>query len=96
MTSGFWRGALFRLVAVGLAIGTVSDGRTSRVTYAQGVTDPTVVQARAAIGRGRYAEAEALLKPVAAKTPDGEAALELGLFYEMLGRRDEARGARPH
>ena len=91
MKSGFWRGALFRLLAVALAMGTVSDGRTSRVAYAQGATDPTVVKARAAINRGQYAEAEALLKPMAERTPEGEAALELGLFYEIMGRRDESR-----
>lgn len=91
MQTGFWRGAVFRLLAVALAIGTVSDGRTSRIAYAQGATDPTVVKARAAINRGQYADAEALLKPLAARTPDGEAALELGLFYEMMGRRDESR-----
>src|SRR5688500_12865871 len=90
MNSGFWRGALFRLLAVALAIGTVSDGRTSRIAYAQGAADPTVVKARAAINRGQYAEAEALLKPLAVRTPDGEAALELGLFYERMGRRDES------
>src|SRR6185503_3064986 len=91
MKSGVWRGALIRLVAVALAIGTVSDGRTSRIAHAQGVSDPIVVKARAAINRGEYAEAEALLKPLAAKAPEGEAALELGLFYELLGRADESR-----
>ncbi len=91
MKSGFWRGALFRLLAVALAIGTVSDGRASRVAYAQGAIDPTVVKARAAINRGQYAEAEALLQPMAVRTPEGEAALELGLLYEMMGRRDESR-----
>jgi cellulose synthase operon protein C len=91
MKSGVWRGAMFRLVAVALAVCTVSDGRTSRIAYAQGATDPVVVKARAAMNRGQYAEAEALLKPAAARAPDGEAALELGLFYEMMGRRDESR-----
>jgi len=91
MKPGFWRGALFRLLAVCLAIGTVSDGRASRVAYAQGVTDPTVVKARAAVNHGRYAEAESLLKPLAAQQPEGEAALELALFYEMMGRRTESR-----
>ena len=90
MNKGFWRGAVFRLLAVALAVGSVSDGRTSRIAYAQGVSDPTVVKARAAISRGQYAEAEALLKPLVAQAPDGEAALELGLFYEMMGRRDES------
>ena len=90
MNKGFWRGAVFRLLAVALAVGSVSDGRTSRIAYAQGASDPTVVKARAAISRGQYAEAEALLKPLVARAPDGEAALELGLFYEMMGRRDES------
>jgi len=90
MNTGFWRGAVFRLLAVALAVGSVSDGRTSRVAYAQGAADPVVVKARAAINRGQYAEAEALLKPLAARTANGEAALELGLFYEMMGRRDES------
>ena len=91
MRSVSWRGLLVRLLALALAIGTVSDGRTSRIAYAQGATDPTVVKARAAINRGQYAEAEALLKPLVARTPDGEAALELGLFYDMMGRRAESR-----
>ena len=90
MKPGFWRGALFRLLAVALALGTVSDGRTSRVAHAQGATDPVVVKARAAINQGQYAEAESLLKPLAAKAPEGEAALELGLFYDLMGRRDES------
>src|SRR5687768_11717936 len=90
MRSTLWRAAGFRLIAVALAIGTVSDGRTSRIAYAQGATDPTVVKARAAINRGQYAEAEALLKPHVERTPSGEAALELGLFYQMMGRRDES------
>jgi tetratricopeptide (TPR) repeat protein len=91
MHRGFWRGAFFRLLAVALAIGTVSDGRSSRVAFAQGATDPTVVKARAAINVGRYADAEALLRPLAVRNPEGEAALELGVFYEMMGRRDESR-----
>ena len=91
MNTGFWRGMLFRLLAVALAIGTVSDGRTTRIAYAQGATDPTVIKAKAAINRGEYAEGEALLKPLAVRSPEGEAALELGLFYDTMGRRDESR-----
>ena len=79
MKPAVWHGAVFRLLAVALAVGTVSDGRTSRVAYAQGAADPVVVKARAAINRGQYSEAETLLKPLAARTPHGEAALELGL-----------------
>lgn len=84
-------GVACRLLAVALAVCSVSDGRTSRVAYAQGASDPTVVKARAAMNRGQYADAEALLKPVIVKTPNGEAALELGLLYQMLGRSTDAR-----
>jgi cellulose synthase operon protein C len=91
MKAGFWRGALFRLIAVALAIGTISDGRTSRIAHAQGVSDPAAVKARAALNRGEYGEAENILKPAASKEPLGEAALELALLYAMLGRGDEAR-----
>jgi tetratricopeptide (TPR) repeat protein len=54
--------------------------------------DPRVaaLKARAAIARGRYAEAEAALKPVASKAPTSDAALELGLLQQMLGRPDAA------
>jgi cellulose synthase operon protein C len=50
--------------------------------------DPNVValKARASIARGKYADAEAALKPAATRVPTSEAALELGLLYHMLGR----------
>jgi tetratricopeptide (TPR) repeat protein len=56
-------------------------------------SDPAVValRARAASARGRYSEAEEALRPVAVREPASEAALELGLLLQMLGR-DEARG----
>jgi tetratricopeptide (TPR) repeat protein len=52
--------------------------------------DPAVValKARAAIARGRYAEAEAMLRPVANRAPASDAALELGLLQQMLGKND--------
>jgi tetratricopeptide (TPR) repeat protein len=54
------------------------------------VRDPSVaaIKARSAIARGRYAQAEALLRPVVARAPASEAALELGLLQHMLGRSD--------
>jgi cellulose synthase operon protein C len=54
--------------------------------------DPNIaaVKARAAIARGRYAQAEALLRPIALRVPSSEAALELGLLQQMLGRPDAA------
>jgi tetratricopeptide (TPR) repeat protein len=52
--------------------------------------DPNVValKARAAIARGQYAEAEAMLRPAAGKAPASEAALHLGLLQQMLGKGD--------
>ena len=52
--------------------------------------DPDViaVKARAAIARGRYEQAEAMLRPAAPLAPTSEAALQLGLLLQMLGRAD--------
>ena len=54
--------------------------------------DPNVVavRARAAIARGRYAQAETALRPVVTRAPASEAALELGLLQQMLGKPDAA------
>src|SRR6185295_13882372 len=54
------------------------------------VRDPSVaaIKARSAIARGRYQQAEALLRPVVSRAPASEAALELGLLQHMLGRPD--------
>lgn len=50
--------------------------------------DPAIValSARALIARGRYAEAEAMLAPVADRAPTSDAGLELGLLLQTLGR----------
>src|SRR6185503_15294931 len=50
--------------------------------------DPNVVaiRARGLIERGRYADAETLLRPAASRAPQSEAALHLGLLQQMLGR----------
>jgi tetratricopeptide (TPR) repeat protein len=77
------------------ATGALIEGRYDEVaglTAALDRGDPAVaaLTARALLARGRYAEAEQLLRPVALREPSGEAALELGLLLKMLGR-DEAR-----
>jgi tetratricopeptide (TPR) repeat protein len=41
------------------------------------------------IRRGKYEDARALLEPAAAKQPDGEAALTLGVLHLQLGRAQE-------
>jgi tetratricopeptide (TPR) repeat protein len=71
----------------------LNAGRFEQVeTLLRNVTDPTgiTLRARADIQRGRHAEAEKLLAPVAAEHPASEAALELGLLQLRLGRREAA------
>jgi len=50
-----------------------------------------LADARRLIARGKYADAERMLTPLAASAPAGDAALELGLLKQTLGRRDDAR-----
>jgi tetratricopeptide (TPR) repeat protein len=52
-----------------------------------------VFRAKALIERGNYPEAEKLLTPLAAASPGGDAALELGLLQFYVGRRSEGRRA---
>lgn len=54
--------------------------------------DPAVVllRARVARARGQYADAVALLEPVARRDPAGDAAIELGDLQRWLGARDAA------
>lgn len=50
-----------------------------------------VLRSRAISARGDYAKAEELLQPLATANPSGEAALEMGLLQQIVGRRTEAR-----
>ena len=91
MKSGFWRSALFRVLAVALAICSISDGRTSRIAYAQGATDPGCHQSARGdqsrpVRRGRGAAEAACGEDARRRSGAGA-----GLFYEMMGRRDEAQ-----
>jgi tetratricopeptide (TPR) repeat protein len=77
------------------ALRAFNEGRYDDVdaaTEKMDARDPSVValKARAAIARGRYAAAEALLRPIASRAPQSDAALELGLLQHMLGRADAA------
>lgn len=60
------------------------------LTAALDAQDPGVValSARALMARGRYREAETALRPVAERAPGSDAALELGLLLQLLGRPD--------
>ena len=71
----------------------VLEGRYNEVETLTATLDPAdpdviAVKARAAIARGRYEQAEALLRPAVPLAPTSEAALELGLLLQMLGRPD--------
>jgi len=52
--------------------------------------DPTVAAliARAEIARGHYQQAETALRPIAPRAPTSDAALELGLLLQMLGKSE--------
>jgi tetratricopeptide (TPR) repeat protein len=52
--------------------------------------DVVAVKARAAMARGRYDQAESMLRAVVSLAPTSDAALELGLLMQMLGRADAA------
>ncbi|MGH9142256.1 MAG: tetratricopeptide repeat protein, partial [Vicinamibacterales bacterium] len=67
-----------------------NEGRYDEVDAIPDKADPNIiaVKGRAAIARGRYAEAESQLRAVASRFPSSEAALELGLLQQMLGRPD--------
>jgi tetratricopeptide (TPR) repeat protein len=75
------------------AIRALNEGRYDEVDAAVeklDARDPAVaaLKARAAIARGKYDAAEALLRPVVGRAPKSDAGLELGLLLHMLGRRD--------
>jgi tetratricopeptide (TPR) repeat protein len=57
----------------------------------RGATDmrAVVMRARSDVARGRYAEAEKALAPLATAQPMSDAALELGLLHMYLGKRAE-------
>ena len=65
-----------------------------KLTASLDANDPDVVavKARAAIARGRYEQAETMLRGVPL-APTSDAALELGLLLQMLGRADAAHDA---
>jgi tetratricopeptide (TPR) repeat protein len=81
------------LPAVDQAARALNEGRYDEVAVILDKLDrqdPVVasLMGRAAIARGRYHQAETLLRPVADRQPASDAALELGLLLKTLGRRD--------
>ena len=53
--------------------------------------DAAVVLAHLAEGRGKYADAQAVLEPIVARSKSGAAALELALLYRITGRTTDAQ-----
>ena len=75
-----------------IAARALNAGRFDEVDAAlQSATDERsiVLRAKAAIARGRYADAEKLLTAVVATSPVRDAALELGQLHLYLGRREQ-------
>jgi cellulose synthase operon protein C len=75
------------------AVRALNEGKYDEVEAAADkldARDPEAIalKARAAIARGRYDAAEAMLRPAAARASQSDAALELGLLQKMLGRAD--------
>jgi cellulose synthase operon protein C len=82
------------LTPIEQAAKAINEGRYDEVdAILKNESDARVpaLRAQALVARGRYADAEALLKAPAAASPTGAAALELGLLQMMLGRRDDGR-----
>ena len=77
------------------ALRALIEGRYDEVDTATeklDLRDPTVaaIKARGLIARGRYSDAEALLRPVVQRAPQSDAALELGLLEHLLTRPEGA------
>ena len=78
--------------AAAIAIAHGKRDEAAKLATARGA-DPAaaVVLAGLAVAKGQYREAQALLEPVAARDPGGEAALELALLHRMTGRAADAQ-----
>jgi tetratricopeptide (TPR) repeat protein len=78
------------LVAAHAALNEGRYDEVASLTSQLDAQDPAVVavRARALAARGRYDEAVAALQPAATRAPSSEAALELGLLQQALGRAE--------
>jgi tetratricopeptide (TPR) repeat protein len=79
-----------RTTATAIAHGKRDEAE--RLATARGATDPAaaVVLAQLAAHHGRYKDALAIVEPIAARDPGGDAALELALLYKDVGRTGDA------
>ena len=72
-----------------IAHGRISEAESMAKARPGSDSGAAAVLAELAIRRGKYEEAQALLEPAAAKEPEGEAALALGILHLQLGRAQE-------
>jgi cellulose synthase operon protein C len=96
-SAGDQAGAAAELAFTKTATAAIAHGKRTdaeAMARARGSGDPAAaaILGRLAIDRGQYDEALALLQPAAARSPLGEAALELGLLHRQLGRASDAAG----
>jgi tetratricopeptide (TPR) repeat protein len=87
---GSTQGEFARSAATAIAHGKRAEAE--RLATSRGASDPAAaaVLGRLAANRGKYKDAAALLEPVAARDPGGDAALELALLYLGIGRASDA------
>ena len=73
-----------------IAHGKASEAEALANTRTPGDPEAAAVLGQLAAARGRYDEAVGILEPAASREPAGEAALQLGLLHQALGRREPA------
>jgi cellulose synthase operon protein C len=80
-----------RMAAIALAHGKRDEAE--KLAIVRGPSDPAaaVVLAQLDIDKGKYKDAQAKLEPIVARDPLGDAALELALLYQVIGRRGDAQ-----
>jgi tetratricopeptide (TPR) repeat protein len=83
-----WAATAVAVLLLSVQNTSAQRGTPQRPTAPPG-NDP-LERARVAILHGQYADAESLLTPLASRTNPNDAALELGLLLQHLGRKAEA------
>ena len=82
--------AFFRSARAAIAHGKRADAEALARARGAGDAGAAAILGRLAIDRGQYEDALALLEPASKANPVGEAALELGLLQQRLGRAADA------
>jgi tetratricopeptide (TPR) repeat protein len=80
-----------RAAAAAIAHGKRDEAEKMATTRGASDEAAAVILAQLATSRGKLREAQAMLEPLAAREPAGEAALELALLYRTIGRGGDAQ-----